>query len=243
MRYSKLYFLFEIMLIIALSGCGREQNKDYNIVEISVDTVDFEEEQLGACEIENTEKLYYEEKWYELLDYPIKSWADAQMQGMDFMEWIDILNPPADLLETFSTEKLVYLALRYPAFPYLPSFPDEEAEQFCSNYYGYSDIFKELRSREEANLYIIQDFSENIPNIEAYNSGQFYTGNESIWLEIFMDNYVMTYYKEFSSKEVDLYNSAVEYKYQEYYSQIDDERAILGIIISKDGLAVRRKTE
>jgi len=103
MRYSKLYFLFEIMLIIALSGCGREQNKDYNIVEISVDTVDFEEEQLGACEIENTEKLYYEEKWYELLDYPIKSWADAQTQGMDFMEWIDILNPPADLLETFST--------------------------------------------------------------------------------------------------------------------------------------------
>lgn len=179
-------------------------------------------------------------QWYTLRDYPINSWELAQEEGLDFMGWREVSNPPEDLLKEFTTEELVHLSLTYPLLPYMPQrTTDVDSELFCATFEGYSTIFAELLTREDRHMCVLKEYASSIPDMDAYNSGE-YTFNQSIALEVVVEAYVWTYSKTFTDAQRQYYLDIVQEKHEKYYSKTEEGRCAFGLSFDPDGTAYRK---
>lgn len=233
-----------LSFVISLSACGVKNKNIGNDSSITVreesrydsDIADVENTQHSTTESEKNE--IEEGDW----NYPIKDWTAAQEKGLDFMGWKESCNPPDNVLCTLSSQKLAYLALRYPLFPYMPSgATDSEADVFIGVYEGYSTIFTELRNREDRNECILKEFAEIIPDIDAWNSDELM--NESNWAEHFVEQYIFVFSKELTQEEIDFYLKTVDDKTEMYYSKIDNGHVVPGLSFDEDGTAYRKGYE
>lgn len=179
------------------------------------------------------------EAWYANREYPVKTWAQCQELGGDLEWWRIVSNPPEDLLNDLSTEELVHLVMHYPLLPYMPSFTDVDSQIFCATLEGYSTIFARLLTKEERNRLILNEYASNVLDAEAYNSGEYILGNESVWVEILTEYYVWTYSKEFTQEERQYYLDIVARKDETEYTLIKEGRMKFGLSFDPDGSAYR----
>lgn len=179
------------------------------------------------------------EAWYANREYPVKTWAQCQELGQDFEWWRMVSNPPEDLLNDLSTEELVHLAVHYPLLPYMPSFTDVDSQIFCATLEGYSTIFAKLLNKEGRNRLILDEYAANVLDAEAYNSGEYILGNESVWVEILTEYYVWTYSREFTEEERQYYLDIVARKDETEYTLIKEGRVKFGLSFDPDGSAYR----
>ena len=179
------------------------------------------------------------EAWYANREYPVKTWAQCQELGGDLEWWRIVSNPPEDLLNDLSTEELVHLVMHYPLLPYMPSFTDVDSQIFCATLEGYSTIFARLLTKEERNRLILNEYASNVLDAEAYNSGEYILGNESVWVEILTEYYVWTYSKEFTQEERQYYLDIVARKDETEYTLIKEGRVKFGLSFDPDGSAYR----
>lgn len=179
------------------------------------------------------------EAWYANREYPVKTWAQCQELGGDLEWWRIVSNPPEDLLNDLSTEELVHLVMHYPLLPYMPSFTDVDSQIFCATLEGYCTIFARLLTKEERNRLILNEYASNVLDAEAYNSGEYILGNESVWVEILTEYYVWTYSKEFTQEERQYYLDIVARKDETEYTLIKEGRVKFGLSFDPDGSAYR----
>lgn len=96
-------------------------------------------------------------RWYTTKDYPATP-DDKEWRLHDFSEWIDILNPPEDLLKEFTSEELAKLLLRYP---YLINYGCYDEEWMFFDFMGQSAIYEELFRREDGIHEMLIAFQDN----------------------------------------------------------------------------------
>lgn len=190
-------------------------------------------------EADGNQKNSYNDIWYTTRDYPIKTLAQAQEEGLNYEEWIAVSNPPADLLTNMSTEELARLVLHYPLIPYMPWFSDYDASAFCGVFDGYSTIFTELTYRTDHNECMLQEYVKNVPNVASVEDPNLLGGDESWWLEYAMDFYVWTFGSEFTPEQRKLYNETVSYKKETYGPDLPENNVFPGLCIRENGTIYR----
>lgn len=231
--------IFSLFICILLMGCAGKvdstvtANPDGNTDIVSGTNAENDPFSLSEAEEENAEN---EELW----DYPIKDWETAKSSGLDFMGWKKVCNPPEDILKNLSTEKLAWLTVRYPLFAYMPSGgTDSEANIFIGVYEDYSSIFHELMQREDRNICLLNEFAQNELDVETLNSGA-YLENESIWIEVFIEQYLLVHSLDLTAEERAYYLEIVKEKTEKYYSKIDNN--IFGLVFDSYGIAYRESS-
>ena len=231
---KRLVMILIVALILSFTGCGEKKEEDIKPVDsVSIsqsNNVDEEIEEVQSTAEELKEEII--DEW----DYPIKSWEDAQNSGLDYQGWIDVCNPPEDVLHSLSTQELANLALRYPLIPWMPSgATDSEASVFIGVYGGNSTIFSELRNREDRNVCILEAYAENVPNVEEWASY-----DAANWAEHFVEQYLFVFSKELTKEEREFYLKTVEEKKEKYYCNIEEPFVAPGLSFDEDGTAYRK---
>ena len=136
---------------------------------------------------------------------------------------MEILNPPGDLLETFTMDELAHLFLTYPLFPYMPWFGDNETNLFFATYTGYSTIASKFLESDERFEYLMKEYRATEFNYEAVKCESFDDFCDvSVWADNVVVYYILAYGGDFTEEEKDLYCEIRDEKYEKYYSKIDD---------------------
>lgn len=95
------------------------------------------------------------ELWYETRYYPITSESDEWIE-YGLWETLEILNPPEELLHSFSTEELAHLMMEYPYLWLLTAF--DETDDFFEFLGKNCDIYSELMSRNDGVLCLAKEY-------------------------------------------------------------------------------------
>jgi len=177
----------------------------------------------GALEtVSERFRLECEEKWYETRDYPIK-YGDEVWEDVSYPDKMEILNPPEDLLETFTMDELAHLFLTYPLFPYMPWFGDNETNLFFATYTEYSTIASKFLESDERFEYLMKEYRATEFNYEAVKCESFDDFCDvSVWADNVVIYYILAYGADFTEEEKDIYCGIRDEKYEKYYSKIDD---------------------
>ncbi|MBE5861973.1 MAG: hypothetical protein E7295_03890 [Lachnospiraceae bacterium] len=172
---------------------------------------------------DSTEK---NEKWRELRDYPMQ-YGDEELTTMSLEEQLELLNPPQDMLEEFSTEELAELMLRYPLSYEMLGWFDFEISSYFSILESQSSIFSELISREGGNTAILKVADSVILDVDIINTSggvtHAFMESASVRTETFFRNFVVAYWNRFSQEERDLYRSIHGQRSDKYYVFIENE--------------------
>ncbi|MCR4961843.1 MAG: hypothetical protein K6A74_10335 [Lachnospiraceae bacterium] len=232
---KRTFLLVMIAGVLLFPACGaKEQPVSSTSEETVVETVSISEEkqeehaesETSVEEISALEqfKLECREKWYETRDYPFRygdeKWAD--WENVSFDDTREILNPPEDLLETFTMEELAHLFLNYPLFPYMPWYTDDQTDIFFSIYEEYNPIAAKFMESEERFEYLMKEYRANEFNYAAVEDGSWWLEDASVWADEIVICYVLAYGADFTDEERDLYCEIRDEKYEKYYSIIDD---------------------
>ncbi len=140
-------------------------------------------------------------RWYETNDYPIavgdEGWYDYGM-----MDMFDILNPPQELLEAYSSSKLADLMMTYPYLWVLPSYDLENVDYFF-DYVQYSDVYTELMSRDDGIKCLLQAYRNSGITLELLNSDPYivWSLNAKVNAEIFGCQFIRHYEERFDGEE------------------------------------------
>ena len=120
MKYVKRLFVILILVVLCLAN-SREAK---------------------AADVEGLKEV-----WYETRYYPVNPESDEWMEyGLE--DTLDILNPPEELLHSFSTEELTELMMDYPFLWMLTSYEYDKMDYFFDFIEYNCDIYNELMSRE-----------------------------------------------------------------------------------------------
>ncbi|MCR4599242.1 MAG: hypothetical protein K5678_09450 [Acetatifactor sp.] len=110
--------------------------------------------------------------WKEYGDYPIP-YGDDKLNRFSYYEIIDILNPPAEVLDSFTVNELAELVLKYPLMNEMLGIADSDMPIYFSSLEGNSTIFQELLWREggiEALLEIYNSLSLDVEGLNHYDN-------------------------------------------------------------------------
>lgn len=95
------------------------------------------------------------ELWSETRYYPITPESDEWAE-YGLWEALEILNPPEELLRSFSTEELAHLMMEYPYLWLLTAF--DETDDFFEFLENNCDIYNELMSRDDGVLCLAKEY-------------------------------------------------------------------------------------
>ncbi len=210
----------KIMFIIALcllTSCSKHDNDGISNGQISLS--DIEEIDVIPETEDDLLDVSWSIEWRIKRDYPLKL-GDEDWDDYSFLEKMQILNPPDDLLESFSMDELVELFLTYPLLPYMPTM-DEDRTGFLTIYQGYSTIAKKFIESDDCFKYLMKAFEENKLDLDRFadsDGGFFYI---SYWADIVIQRYVLAYGENFTEEEKRLYKDVFSAREEKYYSKID----------------------
>ncbi len=154
--------------------------------------------------------------WYETNNYPIavgdEGWYDYGM-----MDIFDILNPPQELLESYSSAKLAELMMTYPYLWVLPSYEINNIEYFFG-YVQHCDIYKELMDRENGIKSILLAYRNSDISLGLLNSDPYVVWmlNTEVNAEIFGCQFIKHFIDIFDAEEQELANAIIAEKEQLY---------------------------
>ncbi|MCR4598533.1 MAG: hypothetical protein K5678_05840 [Acetatifactor sp.] len=166
------------------------------------------------------------EKWRDTRDYPLQ-YGDEELIAMPFEKQLELLNPPKELLEEFTTEELADLILRHPLLSEMLGIFDFDMPAFFERLENYSSIFSELEDRDGANKAVLETMNDRVLDVDQINAFEGIAGafqvSESVRAEVFVRNYVMVFWDRFSSEDRALYQIILEQRTGKYYARINNE--------------------
>lgn len=171
------------------------------------------------------------EQWYDTHYYPIYQedngeWNHAQEYS--YLEVLDILNPPPDLLLSMSTEELAELMQEYPQMWQIMTYFGPDVTQDYISFFIFletnCDIFYELLRREDGITCLLEEYRTSELDVEKINESGSFVGISSsqiCYAEIFGCQFIRYYAHHFTDNEYALADQIIEEK-KELYSLLDD---------------------
>lgn len=162
------------------------------------------------------------EQWYTTKDYPVlPGCRDWRLH--DFTEMVDILNPPEDLLESFTSGELAELLLRYPYLINLIGGYDDVSMFF--DFMGQCLIYEELFRREDGVRELLNAFQKNQIDLEMLNEKpvSVYGGESGTLADLFVCRYMRFYWNSISEEDKRYYCEIAEEKKQSYMELKEDD--------------------
>lgn len=160
--------------------------------------------------------------WYETHNYPMNPDSDEwKKYGLE--EAFDILNPPEDLLHSFSTEKLAELMMDNPYLWVLTSYEYENVDYFFS-YIQNSDIYNELMSRDDGILCLLKEYRNSNFDVKLCNEnpGMLWGYNPMGNAEAFGCQFIIYHINNFNEEEYELCLQVMREK-TSLYSELKDK--------------------
>lgn len=157
-------------------------------------------------------------QWYETRYYPINPKSEEWLEyGLE--EMLDVLNPPEELLHSFSTEELAKLMMEYPYLWILTSYEYDKLDYFFDFVEANCSVYNELMSREEGIECLLKEYQKSDFDAKLYNE----------------DPYMVWGYNPMANAEVFgcqllvriAGNSDIDKEESELYTQIKNEKAEL----------------
>lgn len=163
-------------------------------------------------------------KWYETHYYPINPESDEWFDyGLE--EMFDILNPPEDLLHSFSTEELAKLMMDYPYLWVLTSYEYDKMDIFWT-YIENCAIYNELMSRDDGVLCLLKEYRNSDFDVNVYNEEPYmvFGYNPMANAEVFGCQFIVHNMKNFDKEEYELCRQVMREK-EVLYSALNDNVA------------------
>ncbi|MBR4608368.1 MAG: hypothetical protein IKO41_19345 [Lachnospiraceae bacterium] len=161
-------------------------------------------------------KVELKQLWYETNDYPITV-EDEEWYDYGMLDMFDILNPPQELLETYSAQKLAGLMMTHPYLWVLPSYEFEDKDYFFG-YIQNSNIYTELFNRSDGVKNLLTVYRNSAIDLELLNSDPYIVWNldTKVNAEIFGCQFIRFYAEQFDEEERMLADSIIAEKEQLY---------------------------
>lgn len=189
---------------------------------------------VNGVEVKAASKEELKQLWYETNDYPIDV-RDEEWYDFGIKDMFDILNPPQELINDYSSQKLADLMMNHPYLWVLPSYEIDNRNWFF-DYISESTIYKELLERKDGKKCLLESYRNTDISIELLNSDQqiIWKLNKSVNAEIFGCQFINYYEDSFEEEErilakqikeekTDLY-SELEYDLTKQYLSFDINR-------------------
>ncbi len=216
-RFNLKYLGIIIFIFCLITSCSQRDNG--GIYNGKIVLSDIEESDIELKVEDGLSDDAWSIEWRSKRDYPLKL-GDEDWNEYSFPEKMEILNPPDDLLESFSMDELVELFLTYPLLPYMPSV-DEDRTGFMIIYQGYSSIAKKFIESDYRFNYLMKAFADNELDLERFadsDGGFFYI---DYWSDVVTQRYVLAYGENFTEEEKRLYKDVFSEREEKYYSKLD----------------------
>lgn len=162
--------------------------------------------------------------WYETYYYPLNPESDEWFDyGLE--EMFDILNPPEDLLHSFSTEELAKLMMDYPYLWVLTSYEYDKMDIFWT-YIENCNIYNELMRRDDGVLCLLKEYQNSDFDVNLYNEEPYmvFGYNPTANAEVFGCQFILYNMKNFNKEEYELCCQIIREK-TELYSALNDNVA------------------
>lgn len=175
-----------------------------------------------AVNAETAEEL--KDQWYDTRYYPIYQEDDGEWnhpQEYSYLEVLDLLNPPPDLLLSMSTEELAGLMQEYPQMWQMMTYFGTDGKMDYISFFIFvetnCDIFYELLRREDGISCLLEEYRTNELDMDKK-----ITSSDQEWLaEVFGCQFIRYYANHFTDDEYALASQIIEEK-KELYSTWDD---------------------
>ncbi len=127
----------------------------------------------------------YKRMWVEKNSYPMDI-REIEMNRLSLVEAMDALNPPDDLVQVLSTEKLAELLLDYPLLWMIISYDYSDREYFWE-FMKNCKIYSELIERDDGIDCLIDKYYKNDFDVLKYNDNPLLliSKDEDLMSEIF----------------------------------------------------------
>jgi beta-lactamase regulating signal transducer with metallopeptidase domain len=176
--------------------------------------------------------LWYQKRFYPdyLADAP-SGYDGYSLNGQDVTEdaYIDVINPPADLLSEFSTQELADMVIKYYTYvwPYFLFQYDHNvlSDGFVDAYFTYqeknSDILKELLNRTDGIHCVIAAYEAFKITSKPYNSLgiDLFRNFDDMSIEYLACRFMDRYLDRFTEEDIQYYYAVYDQK-KAFYDQI-----------------------
>ena len=177
-----------------------------------------------SSEAKATSMENLKESWNDTYDYPMNPESYEWMKyGLE--DALDILNPPEELLHSFSTEELAKLMMGYPYLWVLTSYEYDKMDCFFG-FIENCDIYNELMSRDDGVSCLLKEYQNSDFNVNLYNEDPYMVWgyNPAANAEVFGCQFIVYNSSDFNKEEYELCYQ-VMLKKTELYSSLNDNIA------------------
>lgn len=177
-----------------------------------------------SSEVKATSVEDLKESWNETHYYPMNLESDQYMKyGLE--DALDILNPPEELLHSFSTEELAELMMDYPYLWVLTSYEYDKMDYFFV-FIKNCDIYNELMSRDDGVSCLLKEYQKSDFNVNLYNEDPYMVWgyNPIANAEVFGCQFIVYNSSDFDKEEYELCYQVMLEK-TDLYSALNDNIA------------------
>ncbi len=164
----------------------------------------------------------YKRMWVEKNSYPMDI-REIEMNRLSLVEAMDALNPPDDLVQVLSTEKLAELLLDYPLLWMIISYDYSDREYFWE-FMKNCKIYSELIERDDGIDCLIDKYYKNDFDVLKYNDNPLLliSKDEDLMSEIFCCQFFSRFFQTFADNNNEFYEDVFESKKTQYSSIEND---------------------
>lgn len=160
------------------------------------------------------------ESWYNTRQHPY-TWDYEGQRKYDFLDNLDILNPPPDLLLSMSTEELAEFIQEYPLMEQIITYFNIDETQNYDIYFRFlemfSDAFYELLRREDGITCLLKEYRAHKLNVQMINEWEpevwSPVGLRKMWYaELIGCQFIRCYAHQFTEYEFEMVSQIIEEK-------------------------------
>jgi len=165
-------------------------------------------------------------RWYDTHYYPIY-YGNEEWQKHDMYDFLDIVNPPEDLLLSMPTNELAKLMQEHPCLPQMNTYLDYDGKIDYETLFSFlevnSDILYELLRREDGITCLLQEYQSNDVDLKKMNEETYDEESQAKWYaEMFGCHFIIYYSPLFSESEYIMAREILEEKSKRYYAELED---------------------
>lgn len=157
----------------------------------------------GSLNVNAAEKNELKSRWYEKNEYPIMVGSE-EWKNIEYLEKLDILNPPHEVLKEMNTEEIVSLLIDYPYLNDMIGAYDD-IYFFFGFLEKHCDFYNEFRDRDDGWKVLLDQYEANKLDYEYLNKHPeaYYLGIPEIKLEFFVCQYMFQFKDEMPNEAYD----------------------------------------
>lgn len=240
---TRMKYIVFLAWLICLCGCNRqyeERGIEFSQEEISIPSPEIEKmkETRETSQEKATEERVQEKKneWYQEVKYPILP-GDEEWAQYDYLERLDIINPPKDVISKLSSLELAQLMYSYP---FNVRYFEDESWVF-SFLELHCDIYKEIVKREDGTSALLELYRNNqICEEDKNNQSRAYVMiSDAVCFDVFVIIY-MDYHKDnIEQQDIETFNEIFYGEKGAYKDFVNPPLIFMNPIWDEDGNVIK----